>query len=193
VKYPEHVPGPLYSIPDEFKAWTMFNPGSYWLYLNEKTQEIDCTSVKHGPYYKEELCYNCPVVQYMWYYTKSSFLMKFDAVGGKDGNATLTLTTNKGEGLALTQRTINAPEDSDSTYYGCYTYRFIAKTDTFSLNGNQFNNVYHTRLEWTGCYAQTDHMTYDFFWARGIGLISLKKTYDNQDTTWSLVRWKAIQ
>ena len=182
-------PGPMQNIPEEFRAWTMFQPGSYWIYLNEKTGIADTTSVKHGPYYHKTIFSNAPPVEYMWFYTRGSLLTRYDVEGGQNGNATLNLWLQTGgEVLALTYKTLVDPDHADTTTY-YLSYWFVEKSPEMTINNNHFQNVYHTRLSRQYSYYQTQNTVYDFYFARGIGLICLKKADANTDTTWSIVRW----
>jgi hypothetical protein len=183
-------PGPMRNIPEEFKAWTIFQPESYWIYLNEKTGITDTTSFKHGPYYNKTIYWNAPPVEYMWFYTNGPLMTRYDDEGGVNGNATLNLWLKTGGSvLALTHKTLLDPEHSDSsTYY--FSYWFIEQLPVLTLNNNHFQNVCHTRLSRKYSYYQTHNTVYDFYFARGIGLIRLKKADANTDTTWSIMHWK---
>jgi|WetSurMetagenome_2_1015567.scaffolds.fasta_scaffold13528_2 hypothetical protein len=189
----------VYTIPDDFKEWAMYQPGSYWVYLNEKSGVTDCTSYKRGPYYHEDVFNDpfMPSVEYMWFFTKGSLFTRYDIQGGKAGNATLRLWMGNGDELfALTHKTITDSAHADtSTYLYPYSYKLIEMLDTLTLNNNHFFQVYHVGL--TKIISDEPppviKIFYDFYWSRAIGLICFKKSYMNYDTTWSLVRWKSIQ
>jgi hypothetical protein len=192
-------PTTVYNIPDDFKEWAMYQPGSYWVYLNEKSGVTDCTSYKRGPYYHEDVFTDhfMPSVEYMWFFTNGPLFSRYDIQGGKDGNATLRLWDGAGDALmALTHKTIVDSAHADtSTYIYPYSYKFIERLDTLTLNNNHFLQVYHVRL--TKIISDEPppviQMFYDFYWSKGIGLIYFRKNAFNSDTTWSLIRWKSVQ
>ena len=188
-----YVLGPLYSIPDEFKAWTMFKPGSYWIYLNETTFSQDSTVFKHGPYWQEDLCYNCPVEQRMWFWVRSPFLTEFQALGGPDGNASLNVSSTYTNDLALTGKCLDNQSHADTSLYSYYTFHFVEHLDTMIISTNTFSNVLHTRINWTHGYGNHSQLTTDYYWARGVGMIKTQRNYGVVDTTWSLVTWKTVQ
>lgn len=188
------TPGPAYNIPAEFKAWTIFNPGSWWVYKNEKTNVIDTTKFTHGPFYNKELCGNCPVIEYMWFYLKGPVVIMYDVQGGKNENASLRIMRENGsEILAFTNKTIADPSQSDSSEYS-FKYQLVEQLDSWTMNGKTFSNIYHTKFSWLRTsYEEPSYPGYDFYFARGIGLILLKKNYSSTDTTWSLVNWHTVQ
>ena len=190
----EYSLGPLYSIPGEMKEWTMFKPGSYWIYKNETTSELDSSAYKYGPYYEEIPCYNCPVYQHMWYFVASSVFVKFYLYGGADSNAYLELSTRyNGTNNIINYHTLMHPDSSSnsSDYWG--TYQCLGKFENFVLNGNTFTNVIGTRLVIkTSFYDETTNTTESWF-ARNIGLIKFRHQSEKGDTTWSLVKWHTVQ
>lgn len=196
-KYPHEdpfIPGPPYNIPDEFRAWTVFNAGSWWAYKNEKSNIIDTTKCIHGAFYNQELCGNCPVIEYIWFFLKGSVATRYDIEGGKNENASLKIMRDGfSETLAFTYKTLADSAQSDSSGW-VFDYQFIERMDSFILNGNTFSNVYHTRLSWKeSYYGPPKYLGYDYYFARNIGLILLKKNYPLTDTTWSLMNWYTVQ
>lgn len=185
--------GPLYEIKSEIKTWTMFNSESYWIYRNEKTQAMDSIWHKHGPFFYQELCYNCPVVEYMWFYAGGPILMRYDIEGGKDANSMVSIVLrNGGHPLALIQRSIDDPLNADTAGYQ-FNYEVIDRLDSMVLNGNLFTDIIHTRTTWDYTYYNPVYTGFDFYWAKGIGLIKITKNLENSDTAWSLIRWKVYQ
>jgi hypothetical protein len=190
-----YTPGPSYNIPQEFKAWTVFNKGSWWVYKNESSNLLDTNICIHGPYVNHDPCGNCPVIEYNWFYLKGSVVVRYDVQGVINDNAILRIMTGDFADLfALTYKTIENGAQGDTSGYS-YQYEFVEKLDSMNLNGHAFSNVYHTRITWkdTYYYDPPPYKGYDFYFARNIGLIMLKKDYYTQDTTWSLMNWHAIQ
>lgn len=191
---PEYVPGPDYNVPAEFRAWTVFGPGSWWVYKNERTLVSDTTRLTHGPFYNREPCGNCPVVEYWWFYLKGPVAVMFDIQGGKDGNARLKILRNDHtEAMALTYKTLIDPEGSEAKGIS-YRYEYVEKIGSLFLNGRTHKDVIHTRISWLPTYyADPPYMGYDFWFARGIGLIMMRKNYASTDTTWSLTDWHTVK
>jgi hypothetical protein len=191
---PSPDPGPvqLLTIPEEFKAWTMFRPGSWWIYLNEKTQQQDSTVFKHGPFFQEDPYYNRTVTQRMWFWVRSPFLLEYYARGGAAGNATLDVISSWTRDLALTGQCLTDPAHADTATYS-YAFTFVETINNLVLNGHSFPGVLHTRNTWMKGYGRQKMMSADYYWARGTGLIKTRRVYANTDTTWSLTGWKTVQ
>jgi len=178
---------PGYLLSPECKAWTMFQPGSYWVYLNETKQALDCTYYKHGLYYDKEN-FTDGIHEFNWFFVNSKIFIKFSLAGGKNGN-TLKVTVPKLQGLiALTQKSVEDSVNHDSVP-NTFTYTLVEKLPSITLNGNLFTNVIHTKCR----YDNMDRFVYDFYWARNIGIVYFKKRDDYHDTTWTLTRWHVYQ
>ena len=183
-------PRRVLNIPDDFKEWSLFQPGSYWVYKDEKTGIADCTAYKHGPYTWQANYTNVPLDEtYIWFYTRGNQVTGYDIKGGLQGNATLLLNMAGFyvSVLALNNNTILNPGHGD-TSNSYSTYKFIERWDTLIINKHPFPDVLHTRNTWPGYYV-----VFDFYWAKGVGLVRLQKTGTDTDTTWSLMRWKSVQ
>jgi len=186
------TPGPLYAIPAEMKEWTMFKPGSYWIYKNESTGESDSSTQKYGPYFEEIPCRNCPVRQEMWFFAASPVYAKFELHGGADSNAVLWITTRDHRVTdILTYYTLVHPDASSNTSDYLETYKCLGVLDNFVLNDNTFMHVIVTSLAGTN-YSDPDRYLESYF-ARNIGLIKFTQRSKNSDTTWSLIRWHTVQ
>ncbi|HTX87542.1 MAG TPA: hypothetical protein VMC08_01005 [Bacteroidales bacterium] len=193
IVYPPPKPKELDSIPVEFKAWTLFQPGSYWIYLNEGTQVSESTFIKHGPYfYQWSTEYS--ITDYTWYFVDNPFILKYDIQGGGERNTVLQLWTwQMDDPVALTIKTIEDPANSDFSSSYIFTYELIEKLDSLELNSHVFYNVFHTR-----CTQKKNNdysIIYDYYFMRNVGLIKFRRlyTYENKDTTWSLLKWKTVQ
>jgi hypothetical protein len=189
------LPGPWYTIPVEMKAWTMFKPGSYWIYKNEVTGISDSSNYKYGPYYEEDKCINCPQYQKIWYFVTSPFFVKFKLIGGADSNARLELTTRMhiDGSKTLTYNTLMHPDNLiDSSDY-CTTYRSLGVFNNFVVNGNVFNNVIGTRVDRRANCFYGDAYYYETYFAKNIGILKFHSHMSTGDTTMTLVKWHTIQ
>ena len=185
---PVIIQNPGYLISPECKAWTMFQPGTYWVYLNEKTQVSDCTYYKHGLYFNKTK-YSDGFHEYNWFFVNSKVFTKFSLQGGKSGNnLTVTLASNPYYQIALTQKSLEDSITHDSVP-GLCTYTLVEKIPSYSLDGNNFTNVIHTKSR----YQNSDVLFYEYYWARNIGIIYFRKGDLSSDTTWSLARWSVYQ
>ena len=188
-------PGPLYAIPAEMKAWTIFKPGSYWVYKNENTGQHDSAIYKYGPYSEVKPCGNCPVIQYNWYFLTSPMIVKFRLIGQADSNAELEVTNRARWTFdhILTYQTIINPDTTSINIDYFLKYRCLGHFPTYSLNGNIFTNVIGARIEETlDTYYQEPYYVESFF-ARNIGLIKYHQHTNEGDTTWSLTSWHTVQ
>ncbi len=190
---PDYTEGPLYSIPAEMKAWTMFKPGSYWIYLNETTNESDSSIYKYGPYFEQIPCGNCPVEQHLWFFVTSPVFVKFKIYGGADSNAYLEVTTrNYSTNDVLTYNTLIHPDSSSNTSGYSGLYKCLGVFNNFILNGNIFPEVIGTRRTVTDYYEENNSFTESYF-ARNIGLIKFRQHTSKGDTSWSLMKWHTVQ
>lgn len=178
---------PGYLLSTECKAWTMFQPGSYWVYFNETKQALDCTSYKHGLYYNKEN-YTDGIHECNWFFVNSNIFIKFSLAGGKNGNILTVVLPHWPNLIALTQKSLEDSVEHD-TVPDIYTYTLVEKLSSVTLNGNTFTNVIHTKCS----YNNMDRFVYDFYWVRNVGIVYFKKRNDYQDTIWTLTHWQVYQ
>jgi len=182
-----------YEIPDSFQPWCRYKTGSYWVYQNMKTGQLDSTYVASysagtNTYYDDDK------LDYYWNWESSDF----DHVSG-DGIHTYSRNSNSADmsfyfkfgGLDISSDLIANPRFINAWYDGQSSSGIVAVIPNEIVNGNNFTNVYHYRngsQMWNG-----DSLIVDVHLVKGIGIIELKRRIDQVDTTWTLVRWHAVQ
>jgi len=185
-----------WNIPDEFQSWCRFRSGSFWIYRNEKTRQIDCTYVTNytsgtSPYEGDEY-----KVIYYWDWEESditgSFLTGIRTESASRDFASMALSGKYEMGPINFSTGLWAnPKYQKASYTGASSQGVIAVYPTEEVNGNSFTKVYHCRIEsqtWDG-----DSVIVDGHLVKNIGLVEYKKRIDQVDTTWTLVRWHVIQ
>ncbi len=182
-----------WNIPDEFQSWCRYREGSYWIYLNEKTRQLDSayvTKYTSGTYAHDD----DDRIIYYWDWEESdmtgSFLTRIYTESSDRNDANMTISGNSG-GVNFSTGLLANPRYQKAWYTGASSQGVVAVYPTEELNGNLFTKVYHCRIEeqtWDG-----DSIITDGHLVKNIGLVEFKKRIDQMDTTWTLVRWHVIQ
>jgi hypothetical protein len=180
-------------VPDDFKAWSVFQKDSYWIYLNENTNQADSTFVTkcdralytdYDPYihvYKEN------------YYVRLSsiFLNKFWIVAQEGSSAQLYIDSYHSDGFILSTDRIENPFVHEIPDYNSVKSKVIEVIPNLQINNNTFTNVYHILVYFQK--SNGDSVNDNFYLAKKIGLIKYKSRIGSVDTTWSLLRYHTIQ
>jgi hypothetical protein len=163
----KHEKAYLY-VPQLYKDVAFFKKNSYWVYLNEKTSQVDCTYTKSDPvsYFElGELTYH-EVITVPFdgnLFTRENLFT--DAVF-------LSSIIQPDFGIILIQSSSE-------------------RIDSLSTIFNVFHNIYHTRH--VAYPAQSDSIIFDTYTVPHVGIIKLSKKTAGTDTTFSLMRWNAMQ
>lgn len=198
-----------YYIPDEFKNWGCFKPGTYWIYLNDKTGTQDCTWVKefqtgmhaHGEdpdptYYYEYFDVSLAGPLFTSISTNAQRTSK--SHDWKDmAGMTMTLVNDQMENIWFSSELEANPEFIQRIYR---EYVFW-KTGVFSvypvevINDDTFSNVYDIRKEWfsSNIYSYGDSLSTEAHLVKNIGIVKYRSYKEGIDTTWTLLRWKVVQ
>ncbi len=175
-----------YYIQDSFKQWVLFQKGSHWVYLNEKSQVLDCTFISKPP-----VTYMTPPepasIQHeeLIYSFTSGFLVNGYLESGRMKNIYF-LGDFLSSSHALTAAMINN-SSSKPFFDNCW---LIERIDSLIINNVIFNDVIHTR---DSNEIHADFCIKDYYFVKNIGLIKFSITTAEFDSTWSLVRWKVVQ
>ena len=180
-------------IPVEFKAWTVFQNRSFWIFLNEKTNQTDSTYVTNceqslatdnnssNPLYTES------------YYVRfsSSFVNNFYLIAGTDSSARQNIDEYHTNGLALTMDRLNNPNVQSGNIDPAYKSKVVEVIPNLVLNNDTFTHVYN--ILWAYKERTGDSVVENYYMAKNIGLIKFRTKIGNADTTWSLLRWHVVQ
>ncbi len=182
---------PYYTISDEFAEYCWFNTGSYWIYQNDSTMASDSIVIEDVNETKrfnpEAVDYNYQAVEM---FTKSNDfkVLKHEITAGNfevepgEMNSLLRIYYDDGSYQLVFSpeyaigQTINLGDE-----IGNYTN--VEIIDEFQLNGNTYNQVYHTNIVVS---VNTD-IVYDFWIAKNYSLIKSVVNNNGQVTSQSLV------
>jgi len=194
-----------YTIPEDFKQWVVYQPGTYWIYLNEKTGVQDCTFVtlvsagqqvtggngsSDTERHFEEITSHCsgPLFKYM----VAEAEMESSSSTSSLASLSIPLSSPGMEeisfsyGLMLNPRFIEYRRYETISNYGV---KQVYPQE--SIYGTNFTNVYDLRHEWID--YKGDSLVTEAHFAKNTGIIKLRIYNEKFDTTWSLVRYKIVQ
>jgi len=187
-------------ISVEYKGWSCYKTGSYWVYLNEKTGTQDCTWVKtdtnyiqihHGDEedpvrYYEIFRTEVSGDLYTGYYTEAS----------GDEYTSVNLVPTYLKDISFSLSLLQNPNFRHTIYHETIENAGVADVyQEETVNGHSFSNVYDIRHEWFSQYLNSlgDSLIASIHLVKNIGIIKLRKYKEGADTTWSLLRWKVVQ
>jgi len=188
-----------YNVPDGFKAYAYFKPGSYWIYLNEKTGKADCTYVASfypGTHVSGDNGTSDPKVTRE--YTSIKLAGKLlsgitvEAQSGDDATMDVNQVNPYAGDIRVSYSLLLNPHMTPTNYEEeLWNYGISAVYPEVTVNGNSFSGVYN--LHEDGLTYLGDSIAYDVQLVKNIGFIKFRFYKEQADTTWSLVRWNIVQ
>jgi hypothetical protein len=175
------------TIPEEVKSYYLFQPGSYWIYHNTKTNYIDCTYINSPPEF---------------YQTK--FILD-------DGRTVYSITDHYNinfEGHIFHTCAIDPdvvsfgyfmaynagiPMGEARHYYDNYFFENLNFYDSLPLSNQYFFRVKETKDSHLPDQGTPYIWAMSFLSAKNIGLIQTTLTISNNDSTWNLIRYHVVQ
>jgi hypothetical protein len=193
-----------YYISGAFKPWVIYKPGSYWIYLNEKTGEQDSTFVKSisSGIQATDGYKSSPTEDHEWVSMSlsgklfSSFFVEATSAYPDlvSDNANLTITPSS-PGIGVVSFSYYLLEYPGFDIYRSqeeiYNIGVKQVYPTETINGNSFNNVYNLCHEWLTSIG--DSLVTEAHLVKDVGIIKFRIYREPYDTTWSLLRYKVIQ
>ena len=178
---------PHYTIPEEFKAWSVFQKGSYWIYFNSVTQSFDSTYVTDNSFQTLSTHPQKPDEPYQ--YDEITILFssivyhKFEITGSYSG-ASLIVYVDTNDYAILSSWFLEDPTRWSSWGKAVFP--------NFVLNGKSYINVYKTEATYYNIHSMW--VATDCYWSRNLGIIQIVNLI-NHDTTlnWSLLRYNIVQ
>ena len=170
----------------------LFQKGSYWIYRNEENQTLDSSYINIQPLTEWN-----STTEMISYAVSNSFIQNVLLIGatdldlGSDSFADIIMS-NPPDGHYMALTSAYAVGNSTSNWLSAYCH-FVEEIDTIFLNNNKFVNVIHTRAYVNNSCPYYDNYLNDYYFAKNIGLVKYSIQTDTYDSTWSLVRWHAIQ
>lgn len=195
-----------YYIPEAFKPWVIYKPGSYWIYLNEKTGSQDCTYVKsisYGTHVTGGNGSSDPISRYEW----ATISLKgplFSLMSIEASSASTVDPVQENARFLLCPCTSGLENVGFSfvllvnPVFTLYRYKEVISNSGVktvypaeTINGNNFTNVYDLRHEWLTKIG--DSMVTEAHMAKSVGIVKFRTYKEKFDTTWSLLRWNVVQ
>lgn len=186
-------------VSPAFKAYTVFDPGTYWVYKNQANDTNDSVKVKDVTMQKRfhNLQSNSPGFYYNAYeldYSSNAIgLIRGEVTGGYAEASTDTLPENyriylrNGRYFSiLTPKYPIGDEQHLGINEGNYTN--LAFHREFELNGRSHINVYETLVK--DYHDGNDTVYMRFFLAKDVGIIRYIKTSSTENFDWILTDYK---
>jgi hypothetical protein len=187
---------PYYAISDEFAGYCWFQEGSYWIYQNDSTlvnDSILITEVReHKRFNPESIDYNYQAVE-MFTNTNNFNVAHHELTAGSfevepgEMNSLLRIYFNDG-----TYQLIFSPEYplGEEIILGdeLGNYTNVEIIDEYQLNGNTYNQVYHTRI----VVSVAANIEYNYWIAKNYSLIKSVTNNNGQVTSLSLLSGNMI-
>ena len=176
-----------YYIPQQFKDYGIFKIGSYWLYIDDSTGQIDSSYMKYTPEPILSLEYGqgtnttwetC-TIDYGGYFFNGTYLnpYQYDINCYTMGGSTCLRFDCFKKGYFFTN-------------YDNTTLKTISLDDSLEVNGQKFHHVINTQFQ---SFVKGDSIKFTYYLVKSIGLIKFNSVRNQKITSWSLVRWHAIQ
>jgi len=177
-----------YTIADDVKQYGLFQKDSYWIYLNETTQTYDCTFVNQTPvFYTENLKgpEDEPLIDNIRIYLSGKHIEQISLAGN--------YLMEDFSPFSLNPMFISGVNLHKSRLFGSSIYTFVSEFDSLQIEGRTYYQVIQTREDMPDGNTISDSINQNFFLAKNIGLIQIKREYPHTDTTWSLLRYHVVQ
>jgi hypothetical protein len=191
---------PEYYITPDFKNWSCYKKGSYWIYLNEISGVQDCTWVtwdtNYVRYYGGGYEYDHRYNEYFETEVSSNLFDGFYTVAGRQDYTTINFYPSWFGKISYSYDMILDPVFYHRLYRNTIENIGIAGIlPEEIIHGNTFYNVYDFRHEWISerLPQYGDSMVLSMHLVKNIGIVKLRKYQEGNDTTWSLLRWKVYQ
>jgi hypothetical protein len=178
-------------IPQQYKDYGIFQVGSYWIFKNEITREIDSSYVLYPPNYGCENFFGVqggPIWEYCFIdyggnlilqasMTPYEYDITFPSKIMDDFYCPCLMSTSSEHHIV----------DDDKHYL----FKNLVYFDSLEINNKMFYQVINSQWKWI--HGASDTLTASYFIAKSIGFIKLKLGNNTSDTTWSLLRYHVIQ
>jgi hypothetical protein len=182
-KNPDH-----YTISDDLKQWYLYQKGSFWIYKNENTQQIDSLFILNSPTYNQEPIGENDdgsldaIIDHLTWGYNNSFLWASD--------------------LSYDQFLVyNAPYDFNYAFRTFVLegqrfpldglYEYVKHYDSINVNNYFFKNVRLTK--YSHASLSGDSITFTFYFSKNIGLIKYIRNQAGIDSVRTLLRWHVVQ
>ncbi len=170
-------------LSDAFKRWTVFEKGSYWVFLNDSTKATDSVYLNEDPKFLEVKPNNSNMN-----FTEEWIEMSYSSTFFSSSEQHVTdwgeefyrvrIHGNDFQALIANSSDIFEPE------YG--SFKLLSQDSVYYLGPAKFDNVVKTQDIAHG-------KTWNCWFARDIGLIKITGKNTNPDFSWSLLRYHIVK
>ncbi len=182
----------FYPVSDEFKPWFLFQQGSYWIFRNDSTLDLDSVYIKSPPaYYRYPGDEGYPVREAISIKYQSSFFEFIDVLSSTSGSDFLSIYIYNSKVLPGLISNFPIKGEYKSTS-GSATVLFenLMYYPDYILNFTHYKDVCQTRWTYT---EQPLIKTFNFYFAKNIGLIKVAGNWNDTTRSWSLLRYHVVQ
>jgi hypothetical protein len=194
-----------YKIPDDFKQWVVYQPGTYWIYLNEQTGAQDCTYVTEvytsqhvtggngsSDIERHYEVINCKCSGSLFAYMSTCAEMESSIAISDRARLSIPLYSPRMDDISFSYGLLLYPQFIKyRRYEEISNYGVKQVYPQENINGNNFVNVYDLCHEWIDYNG--DSLATEAHFAKSTGIIKLRTYKEKFDTTWSLIRYKIVQ
>jgi len=177
-------------VSEETKEWSLFQPGSYWIYQNDSTGATDSVFIKEGPtsHFDGGPTDAMDYLEVINTSFSSSFISQIELEAHYYGANTISLNNTNASVLIL-----RFPISNEIISQNFYTFEHIEHFDSLNVNGTWIKDTYHTRYTRFKEGISTIDYIYDFYIAKNIGIVICEKQSETENFRWSLVRRNIVQ
>lgn len=157
---------PIYYMSQEFRDYVDFPVGSWWVYEDSITGDIDSLSL----IYSEYMIINDPQIDYQFEHLSQRYKCEDSILAVSASCEDTGLSYLSGNGF----KSIIYFFLSESGYsnFPPYNLELISNSDTMVINGVEYYDVV--------CIRAIGQNTYLYYWSKNIGLVKIKSETDNR-------------
>ncbi|MEI7898274.1 MAG: hypothetical protein WCJ26_14645 [bacterium] len=180
------------TVSDQVKAYYLFQPGTYWIYQNSKSHQVDCTYISSPPeFYQEKFILDdnktvhSVTDHYMIRFEGHIFrwcAIEPDVVSFGNSSPPDFMAYNAG-----------IPLGDARHYYNHYYFENLNFYNEVMMGSRNFFSVSETRDTHPPEPGTSFSRAMSFLSAKNVGLIQTTIVNSNHDSTWNLIRYHIVQ
>jgi len=172
-----------YLISGEFKQYTTFKMGSYWIYKNDVTNQTDSSYIIDPPFDNIIYLPNTPRNEVFWQqisYQMHNPFMGVYTILAKSNSEYLEVGTKLKKVAPLLIK------------YSESGFEVTESIPTYTINGVTFTDVLHTQT-YRYPLLNSDTLSVDAYFAKSVGILKFHQRTTTSDTSWSIITFHTIQ
>jgi hypothetical protein len=173
-------------IPSELKDYALFQPGSFWIYKNENTGNIDSTFISKKPefiYYSASYDNNT-ITELCQVFYEGPFLSTTNL---SPSTYHIIFPDYSFEAI----NPISFKPDQIFELDGATTLKYFPLVDSMKIGNNTFYDIFIT--QWQFVSLQHDTTTNTCYFVKKVGLIKFNHKAPTSDSTWNILRFHVLQ